>query len=380
MGDFSSLNVDELCSHIISTYDTSHIIVITSAPPCKDHSRSRDEPPGTDGADGSHLAHMTTTHQAIQQGLPEYQIRSLMENVIPHRNIQDQFQTITQQWGTPPAVVDAADGQVTSRPRLWWNDIDWQEVQCRLTQDIPFTLHWTTQNTYDQLHNPIATLIQPPVHIKERKTPAILCQHQLFHCLTTQAPTDLGRPPPKHVQADESTWDRWQQDNRQFPPWQYQPQFLTRPHEGDLQPITPLQPEPDHFTQITPDHPSTRTRNTMVGNAWHFPSALWLLFLLLLFYLQDHPFQHHHYKQTFKECPTFGWHPRHPGDHHPNRPHPSTCHSSTGPVTSDGPVPYRNPCQTTPDWIPAYVGLSNRPHYYRTSTRSAPTYYERSQA
>ena len=77
----------------------------------------------------------------------------------------------------------------------------------------------------------------------------------------------------------------------------------------------------------------------------------------------------------FKECPTF-WHPRHPGDHHPNRPHPSTCHSSTGPVTSDGPVPYRNPFQTTPDWIPAYVGLSNRPHYYRTSTRSAPTIRE----
>ena len=38
---------------------------------------------------------------------------------------------------------------------------------------------------------------------------------------------------------------------------------------------------PDNFTQITPDRP-TRTRNTMLGNAWHFPSALWLLFLLLL--------------------------------------------------------------------------------------------------
>ena len=113
-------------------------------------------------------------------------------------------------------------------------------------------------------------MIQPSIHVKEWETPpALLCQKQLFHCLTTQAPTDLGR--------------RWQQDNRQFPPWQYQPQFLTRPHEGEC----PLQRErlmalPDSYTRITDQHPSTRTRNTMLGNAWHFSSALWLITLLLM--------------------------------------------------------------------------------------------------
>ena len=130
-------------------------------------------------------------------------------------------------------------------------------------------------------------MIQPSIHVKDWETPAVLCNKQLFHCLTTQAPTDLGRPPPAHAHADEATWERWQQDNRQFPPWQYQPQFLTRPHEGDWQPITPLQRErlmalPDNYTKITDQHPSTRTRNTMLGNAWHFPSALWLLTLLLM--------------------------------------------------------------------------------------------------
>ena len=103
--------------------------------------------------------------------------------------------------------------------------------------------HWTLQDGHHKLHNPMATMIQPSIHVKDWETPAILCNRQLFHCLTTQAPTDLGRPPPAHAHADDATWERWQQDNRQFPPWQYQPQFLTRPHEGEWQPITPLQRE-----------------------------------------------------------------------------------------------------------------------------------------
>ena len=158
-----------------------------------------------------------------------------MENVLPHHDIQEQFREISTQWGMDPIVVDAADGQVTSRPRLWWLDADWKHVSHQLTRSTPFTLHWTLQDGYHRLHNPIATTIQPSIHVKDWETPAVLCNKQLFHCLTTQAPTDLGRPPPAHAQADEATWERWQQDNRQFPPWQYQPQFLTRPHEGDWQ-------------------------------------------------------------------------------------------------------------------------------------------------
>ncbi len=35
-------------------------------------------------------------------------IRSLMENVFPHKNIKTQFHTMTERWGNPPIVVDAA--------------------------------------------------------------------------------------------------------------------------------------------------------------------------------------------------------------------------------------------------------------------------------
>ena len=39
---------------------------------------------------------------------------------------------------------------------------------------------------------------------------------------------------------------------------------------------------PNNYTQITEQRPSTRSRNTMLCNAWHFPSALWLITLLLM--------------------------------------------------------------------------------------------------
>ena len=287
MGDIAATDFEAFCQTLSAQYDTTHIILITAAPPCKDHSRVRDTPPGLAGADGSLLQQMSNIHMIIKQKLPHHTIRSLMENVIPHHTIRPQFQQISQQLGYDPIILDAADGNVTSRPRLWWIDTDWQYILHRLTNETPWTLHWTQHDGYDRLHNPLATLIQPSVHVKDWETPAILCQQQLFHCLTTQAPTDLGRPPPQHTRADDSTWDRWQQDNRQFPPWQYQPQFLTRPHEGEWQPITPLQRErimalPDHYTHITEQHPSTRSRNTMLGNAWHFPSALWLITILLM--------------------------------------------------------------------------------------------------
>ena len=288
---------------------TPHIILITAAPPCKDHSRLRDQPPGTDGTDGSLLSQMTHTESYVRELLPEYTIRSMMENVIPHRNIKQHFDHITQQWGSPLALIDAADGMVMSRLRLWWTDIRWKEAESRLTKDTPFTLHWQQHNDFDQLHNPLAPLTQPSIHIKDWETPAILCQQQLFHfhCLTTQAPTDLGRPPPQHTNVDQATWDRWQNDNRQFPPWQYQPQYLTRQHQHDWQPITPLQRErlmalPDHYRKITDQHPSTRSRNTMLGNAWHFPFSP----MAHIPYPTDHP--SHTYPTTTDQHTTTGQH------------------------------------------------------------------------
>ena len=251
MGDFVNTDFAEFCQHIRQTYDNTHIILITSAPPCKDHSRLRDQPPGTAGTDGSLLSQMTQTETYLRTHLPDYQIRSLMENAIPHRNIKPHFDQIMAQWGSPPTLIDAADGLVMSRPRLWWTDIQWPDAEAKLTSDTPFTMHWQHRDEFDQLRNPIAPLLQPTIHVKDWETPAVLCQQQLFHCLTTQAPTDLGRPPPQHSNVDTATWDRWQTDNRQFPPWQYQPQY-------PMHPTTPTRLATNYTTSTRTDHGITR--------------------------------------------------------------------------------------------------------------------------
>ena len=229
-----------------------------------------------------------TTQWAIRLSIPEYPIATLMENVLPHDSIQEHFDDITDQWGTQPIVLDAADGHMVSRPRLWWNTIQWEQVQETISTQTPWKLTWEKHPPYDRLHNPIAADLQPNIQMKGWETPNILIEGGLFHCLTTQANTDAGRPPPQHTDVDQATWDRWEQGNKQFPPWQYRPQYLTREHQAEWQPITPIQRErlmgfPDNYTQPTPDQPfNDRQRNTMLGNAWHLPTAIWLLFLLLI--------------------------------------------------------------------------------------------------
>ena len=60
----------------------------------------------------------------------------------------------------------------------------------------------------DNLHsNTLATDMgetQPNIQMKGWETPNILTQGGLFHCLTTQANTDAGRPPPQHTDVDQA--------------------------------------------------------------------------------------------------------------------------------------------------------------------------------
>ena len=288
MGDVWNIDIRELVDTIRAHAIPGTRILITTAPPCKDHSKIRDSPPGLQGQDGSLLQHMVDIEWSIRLSIPEHPIDSLMENVLPHDSIQEHFDDITDQWGTTPIVLDAADGHMVSRPSLWWNTIQWEPVQEMISSQTPWQLTWTEHPPYTKLHNPIAADLQPNIQMKGWETPNILTQGGLFHCLTTQAINDTGRPPPQHTDVDQATWARWEQGQKQFPPWQYRPQYLTREHQADWQPITPLQRErlmgfPDNYTQPTPEQPfDDRQRNTMLGNAWHLPTAIWLLFLLLI--------------------------------------------------------------------------------------------------
>ena len=140
MGDITQTDFPAFCHKLAQSYDTNHIILITSAPPCKDHSRVRDTPPGLAGQDGSLIQQMIYIESTIRQQLPHHTIRSLMENVVPHTDIRPQFEQISNHLGRQPILVDAADGQVTSRPRLWWLDADWKTASDIITKYYTFLL------------------------------------------------------------------------------------------------------------------------------------------------------------------------------------------------------------------------------------------------
>ena len=268
MGDATQTDFPTFCRQLSESYDNTHVILITSAPPSKDHSRVRDAPP-VSGSDGSLIQQMTHMDLTIRQQLPTYTIRSLMENVLPHCDVQQQVQDISTQSGTHPIIVDAADGQVTSRPRLWWLDADWKYVGHQLTSLTPFTLRRISPTTQPHCHD------DPTVHTCERvgnsscaplpKTAIPLPYHTGAHRPRTTMATGQQTIPTVAIPTTI-------------------PYPTTRRR---VQPITPLQRErlmalPDNYTRITDQHPSTRTRNTMLGNAWHFSSALWLITLLLM--------------------------------------------------------------------------------------------------
>ena len=263
------------------------IILITTGPPCVDFSRLRHQPPGTQGQQGNLLQRQSDIIINLQDDWPDHQILYLLENVIPHPDVEPQFQAISEQLRSRPYVVDAKDGGLISRPRVWWQNIQWETAAHIVHQFTPWQIIQKFQHNTWHLHNPIAALLQPTFHTKDWETPTVLQEGKPFHCLTTQAPTDQGRPPPKSSHVDTSTWQRWEEHGRQFAPWQYMPQYLTRHQHGPWQPITPLQRErlmgfPDHYTQPPHTNITDRSRNTMLGNSWRAPTAIWMLFLLLI--------------------------------------------------------------------------------------------------
>ena len=232
------------------------------------------------GEQGNLLSRQTEIILGIREDWSHlYLILYLLENVVPHEAVSDQFQDITSRLGTTPMVIDAKDGGIISRPRLWCFDIDWDTATQQLHSNTPWQITQTFHQTMWHLTNPIATQLQPDIQIKDWETPTVLQQNQLFHCLTTQASSDDGRPPPRSSNVDDDTWQRWEDNNKQFPPWQYRQEYLTRHKDSQWQTVTPLQRErmmglPDNYTNIPPTDDRTRTP--------HVPTAIWLLFLILL--------------------------------------------------------------------------------------------------
>ena len=154
MGDVWELDVQAFATTLRQHLIPGIIIVISTAPPCNDHSKVRDQPPGLLGTDGSLLQHMVDIEFSLRQLLPDCRIETVMENVLPLQEVQEHFDDITDQWGTQPMILDAADGNMTSRPRLWWNTIHWKQAQETISTQTPWQLQWSNTIPLRQTYSP----------------------------------------------------------------------------------------------------------------------------------------------------------------------------------------------------------------------------------
>ena len=192
-GDITTLdrdNINLLIQPIVQD-NPDIIILITTGPPGVDFSRLRHQPPGTDGNQGSLLQRQVEIILDLQTDWPDYLVLYLLENVVPHPDVEAQFQAITEQLQCRPYLVDAKDGGLISRPRMWWQNIRWEAAAHIVHQYTPWQTIQRFQNNIWHLHNPIAALLQPPFHTKDWETPAVVQEGQPLegHLIITFGPT-----------------------------------------------------------------------------------------------------------------------------------------------------------------------------------------------
>ena len=271
-------------AQLVLEYDSTGecMILQVGAPPCPDFSRIRDDAPGREGEEGAKFTQYCTFSRSIREQLPDHTFRQLCENVILSDRSEVDF--FSQELGIPPIIVDGADFQVVSRPRLWWSDIQWSSQQKNPLNGQQ--LRWSREHRLHRLHiDPEPTSLQNintkdvdfPPKVKERTA--------LMPCFTTPAPTSAGRSAPRKTRGkvDPLVKARWLADGRCFAPWQYHENALMVDQAGQLQVPTASVKEQVHgFPEdwTLHDNVPERSRHRMVANSWHVGVARFLMMLL----------------------------------------------------------------------------------------------------
>ena len=162
-GDITTLDRDtiNLLIEPIVRDQPNIIILITTGPPCVDFSRLRHQPPGTAGDQGSLLQRQVEIILDIQTDWPDHLILYLLENVVPHPDVEPQFHHITEQLRCRPYLVDARDGGLISRPRMWWQNIQWEAAAHMVHQYTVWQIIQTFQQNTWHLHHPGIASIWP---------------------------------------------------------------------------------------------------------------------------------------------------------------------------------------------------------------------------
>ncbi|CAE7839270.1 unnamed protein product, partial [Symbiodinium microadriaticum] len=132
MGDVTNIDIDQTVAYIDQRLgQQDFIVLITAGPPCPDFSRLKKSPKGVDGETGWLFQHMIDVEYKLRLKFKGRPVETVIENVLPHHSLRDQLLEMTKPLCMPPIVIDAADGGLIHRKRLWWTSIDWQDVEAK---------------------------------------------------------------------------------------------------------------------------------------------------------------------------------------------------------------------------------------------------------
>ena len=266
MGNITTFNIETFVEAIVDNVDQDEpiMVIATGGPPCPDFSSIKHQPKGSAGSTGHLFQHTVDVLTSIKKALHPVPVHVLLENVVPRQAVEADISRISTQLNIEPVIVDAADGGIIHRRRLWWPSVDWEHVQDVLTHHTPWSCKWMdSEQGWPRLHNPIVATLQPPITTTTHSAPPVLQNQGLFHCLTTP----VAPPPPEPTRKHQA-------DNRRFAPWQYQTKYLVTSQQG----TTSLAPASmreqmmgfsgSHTANMTHD-PTEYHRNKALGNTWH---------------------------------------------------------------------------------------------------------------
>ena len=196
MGDVADIDIDKIAAYIDQQLGQQQfILLITAGPPCPDFSRMKKSPKGADGDSGWMFKHMIDVEYNLRLRFQGRPFETVIENVVPHPSLRDRLLEMTEPSCMRPVVIDASDGGLVQRKRLWWTSIDWQDVENKLARNTPWSTSWKTDDDWPRLHNPVAVDLQTPLQHKGFSLPTCLQQgNKLFHCLATPSQEPTGRP------------------------------------------------------------------------------------------------------------------------------------------------------------------------------------------
>ena len=258
------------------------LVLFASAPPCPDFSRIKTDPLGSSGEEGQKFTAYCSFAREIEENLPNRRVGYITENVVMNKGEADFF---SSRLDCEPVVLDAQDHGLISRPRLWWTRIDWGQ-----TRHSPLTgdkLKWTKSQKFYRLHYDGEMQEASDLDLQGlRLHPDVESHAKRVPCLTTPAPTEAGRAPPKKLRGrlDPAQRSRWLDDGRTFAPWQYAPEAMLHAPDGTM--TTPGAEAKEQLHQLPKGYTNVqsvpeRSRHRMLANGWHLGSARFVRMLVL---------------------------------------------------------------------------------------------------